>query len=154
MSRDVEGGGDVYLEVQQPYADLILSGDKTVETRTYALPAEFVGRKIHILRSPAGAAGRSAVPDAVAPEAAAKLGLDVVGWASFGSCAPYPDEAAWRADRAAHCVDVDAPAYGWPAEGVIYAWRVDAVEALSPRPLSAPIRRHLRSLFRCCAVGP
>ena len=55
---------EVGLECQRPWSQQILTKEKTVETRSYALPAELIGRRIALIETAEGVARQSA--DAVA----------------------------------------------------------------------------------------
>ncbi|CAM9380591.1 unnamed protein product, partial [Phaeothamnion confervicola] len=66
----------VGLEMQQPWAQRLLAGEKTVETRAYPLPPGLVGRRIMIIQSDAGRDGVSALGNNVA---AGAPGLTLVG---------------------------------------------------------------------------
>ena len=61
------------LELKEPWASAVLDGSKTIETRTYDLPAALVGKPLILLSTPeesgggdVGAAGRRARGAAVA----------------------------------------------------------------------------------------
>lgn len=137
----------VGLEVQEPFCGMLLAGRKSVETRSYALPAALLGRPVELVRSGEGVAGSSAVPDAVP---AGTTGLAVVGRVVFAACERYESEAAWLADAERHRVPADSP-YRWSEESPVYAWTVREV-AVAPAPLPVPQMRRLhRSLFRLCA---
>ena len=55
----------VGLEMQAPWAEELLSGRKTIETRTYPLPESLIDKKIWIIESKEGTAGKSSVADHV-----------------------------------------------------------------------------------------
>ena len=134
------------LEVQSPWAELLLAGDKAVETRGYALPAE-------LLPAPGG----RTVPVALVrapPGGLAAAGLaagELIGVVGFAASARYADAERWAADEPAHRVPAAHPAFGWAAcGGELHAWTVADRAALpSPVPVAlAESQRLLRSVFR------
>ena len=112
--------GSVALEVQQPWSDLLLSGDKVVETRRYPFPPWLLGQRINILQSAAGTPGISAVPDEIWPS---DKRFALPGWIVVSDCILYSSPDQWEADAAHHRVPIDdAGAYGWDAERELYGW--------------------------------
>jgi hypothetical protein len=144
------------LEINADWAELILSGTKTVELRDWALPGAAVGRRVGLLAptSPAGGA-----PGAPALAAHATLGpatpARMVGWARFGPPFRYESAAAAAADQARTRVPAGSPFllapphrppsaaptlfWGWP---VLAAGRADP-----PAPPPPGGRRLIRSLW-------
>ena len=104
------------LQVSEPWAALLLSGAKPVETRSYPLPAALLNRKLAVILSSSAtaapaAAAASSVSDTVAAGAA---NLSRTGTVTFTSCRRYASEAEWAADEARHLVKSDSP-FGWKA---------------------------------------
>jgi len=129
--------------MQAPWAALILWGYKTVETRSYPLPIELVGREVFIVESAEGQACVSAVADEVA---AAAPGLRILGTVVFSGCVAYPSREAWEADEYRHRVPSTSP-YGWSDSKTIYGWEVQAVKPFAtPAPVPA-MQRVVRSIF-------
>lgn len=135
------------LEMQDPWAMYILTGEKKIETRAYSLPAALIGRKIIILQSRRGKAGVSALGDTV------DLHFDLVeqvGWCEFDRVITYRDQAAFEADKELHMVE-SGSGYGWQAglTEAIFGWVVGeygTFEAEYREFNDKAIRRH-RSLF-------
>lgn len=135
--------GPVGLEVQRPWSQMILTGTKSVETRTYPLPATLVGRAIYVLETEENLAGTSCLADRVD---AGDPSVQLVGTVTFGSCVAYASKDEWLADEARHCVPPDS-SYGWSRERIIYGWRV-ASFTRHERPHPCPmLERRQRSLF-------
>ena len=40
------------INIQFPISELILSGKKTIETRTYALPEKYIERDLYLIETP------------------------------------------------------------------------------------------------------
>jgi len=135
--------GPVGLEVQAPWATLLLWGYKTVETRAYPLPPELIGREIFLVESAEGRAGVSAVADEVA---AGSPGLRILGTVVFSGSIHYRDRDAWVADEYRHRVPSNSP-YSWTKDTSKYGWVVQVAKPLAtPAPVPA-MRRALRSIF-------
>lgn len=129
-----EGWGkcDFGLEMQSPWAGLLLEGKKTIETRAYDLPPALLGRRIDILQSKTGSTvsslGNVVAVGAVEDEATVRR----VGWCTFTRVIRYQDRESFEADEAAHLVKKDS-AFGWK-EGitkVVYGWVVGTVSCLN-----------------------
>lgn len=135
--------GAIGLEMQAPWAALLLWGYKTVETRLYPLPDELLGREVFIIESAEGAACVSGVADDVQ---AGAPGLRVLGTAVFSGSPAYPDRMSWEADEHRHRVPPTSP-YGWKEGRTIYGWEVSCVRPLA-HPVPVPeMHRIVRSVF-------
>ena len=138
------GMGRFALEMQAPWARRLLDGDKTVETRSYPLPAELVGRSIELMESKPGQDGVSSLGDTVE---ALCPGLSVVGRVTFSSSEAYSSRDAWAADEPRHLVSPTSEGYGWKGPKSVFAWVVSEVTAY-PKPRAVRrMKRALRSLF-------
>lgn len=94
------------INIQFPISQLILSGDKTVETRTYPLPANYVNQPLYLVETP-GKEG--------------KFASRVVAIVRFGEPFLYKNEEEFYADHKRHKVDPKSPwrwnekaKWGWP----------------------------------------
>lgn len=136
--------GRFALEMQAPWARRLLDGDKTVETRSYPLPAGLVGRSIEVMESKPGEDGVSSLGDTV--EALCSE-LSVVGRVTFSSSEAYSSRDAWAADESRHLVSPTSEGYGWKGPESVFAWAVGEVTAY-PKPRAVRrMTRALRSLF-------
>ena len=116
--------GKVALEVQQPWADLLLNGEKTVETRTYPFPPWLWGDKIDVLQAAEGTPGVSAVPDSVY---SGDPRFQLAGWIEVQKCFKYASREEWASDTDRHRVPIDeAGAYGWSDDRDLYGWVVSS----------------------------
>ena len=95
------------LEVQQPWATMLLQGEKTVETRRYPLPEWAKGAEVVILDPGYVSAGVSSLGDRPRAGAASLLGVVV-----FSECVSYASEEAWNADVSRHRIG-SGGAYAW-----------------------------------------
>ena len=110
------------FNVQTPWADLLLTGKKVVETRTYPMPTKYEGIEIAVIETP-GKFG--------------KFEARIVGTIIFGKSFDYKSEAKFRADKKRHLVDTQDALFGWPEEGSKWAWPVISFVKFD-RPYPAP----------------
>ena len=135
----------VGLEVQAPWADAILRGEKAVETRSYPLPDALLGRPLWMLESVSGAACVSSIPDLVP---AGDSRMRVTGAFKVVRQYRYESAAVFAAEEPRHLVSPTNP-YAWRENRRLWAW---VVEPITPKvdvsTASLPVcRRRLRSLF-------
>ena len=137
--------GRFALEMQSPWSKRLLNGEKTVETRSYALPAGLLGRPIEVMESQPGRDGVSALGDTVE---AFFPGLSVLGRVVFKSSEAYTSQEAWARDEPRHLVPPSSVAYGWrPPPRSVYGWTVGEVTTY-PKPRAVRrMQRAFRSLF-------
>lgn len=140
----------VGLELQRPWASLVLDGTKTVETRSYPLPAALLGRPVAVLETQEGTAGSSALPDEVPAD---DPSVRLLGTVTFSSNLAYASHEEWLADFPRHRVPADSP-YAWTKDRVVFGWVVGAAQP-NAQPSGAPsLSRRLRSLFELDAPVP
>lgn len=127
------------LDVQSPWSHALLDGSKTIETRSYPMPAEFEGMTLGLLVTASEAAAGTA--------AAAGPSL-LIGTATFGRSVRYETKAAWAADTAKHLVpEAEAGAFGWTDSAEKFGWPVLAVSTAHYPVCPPPMARVLRSIF-------
>lgn len=134
------------LEVQQPWAELLLAGRKSIETRDYPLPPHLLDVPLAVVQSAVGGLATHGLASG-----------HIVGTVAFSVCKEYTSRELWAADSAQHCVPADAPAtaFGWDQDAFDagkrkYWWGVSRVHAITP---AAPVAltesdRVVRSIFR------
>lgn len=136
------------LEVQAPFSLYIATGLKTVETRSYALPNELLGRRILLCESVQGTAMVSNITgDAVL---AGQDGLQIIGEIVINKCVEYKSSEEWEQDRDKHMVPVSS-LYDWSPtpDGRRWGWFIETA-VVYDKPKSVPaMKRSFRSLFGC-----
>jgi len=139
------------LDVQIPWSAKLLSGEKSIETRSYPLPLEFLGLELAILESPEKVGlwveGAAAFSDPLL--CATQQAASVVGTVSFSASKRYVLKEEWIKDRAAHGVYEEEGVMGWKDCQEKWAWVVSRVRAF-PEPvpvLVTPGQRLFRSFF-------
>jgi len=139
------------LEMQKPWAALLVSGEKKIETRAYELPVSLQGRRILILESQAGVCGVSSLGDIIDSEKnKIENYVKILGWAVFDRVIEYKDKTSFERDEKLHLVEADS-GYGWK-EGktnVVYGWVVSdlGTSATAAANVGAIVRR-MRSLYQ------
>ena len=93
LPRNIPG-----LNVQSPWAEMIVSGRKTVETRFYPLPLHYVGESLAIIATP----GRKS-----------KQRSHIVGIVIFDKSFLYADARAFYLDRHRHLITPETELFGW-----------------------------------------
>ncbi len=112
------------INIQYPISQLILSGEKVIETRTYPIPKQYVGKELAIVETPG--------PDG-------KFKARIVGTIVFSGCFLYSDKNTFYKDIKKHCVSEDSP-WRWDDEKPKWGWKIKALMRLE-RPVPAPKRR-------------
>lgn len=93
------------INIQFPISELILNGEKTIETRTYPLPKKFEGIPLLIVETP-GRIGN--------------FKARIRGIVTFSGSFKYKNKSEFYADSKKHCVTdespwkwLDKPKWGW-----------------------------------------
>lgn len=145
------------LEMQQPYSEFVLNGQKSIESRAYPLPEALIDVKIEILQSEKGQDRVSSVPDRVILQKSSDNNSSIqsplkrIGWVKFAKCIQYKSRERFEADREKHLVDPNS-GYSWNDDRPMYGWVVgsyqkqDAVDDDGGSVDIVAIRR-MRSLF-------
>ena len=113
------------INIQTPWSELLINGDKSVETRSYPLPEKYMGEELALIETP-GRYGR--------------FKARIIGTITFSHSFKYPDQKAWQDDYNRHCVAVDDPIYNWKDDKPKYGWVVSKVTKFD-KPLDIRKRR-------------
>src|SRR3989338_7516120 len=101
------------LNIQFPISRMILSGQKTIETRTYPIPPAYLGKELVIIETP-GKLGR--------------FKARMIGLVTFGESFQYRSKSAFYRDTPKHCVTPDS-IWAWNASKGKWGWPILRVEA-------------------------
>jgi hypothetical protein len=112
------------INIQFPISRLILSGKKTVETRTYPIPEHYIGRELALIETP----GRNGDFEA-----------RIIGTIIFSGCFAYQNKTRFYADAERHHVSADSP-WRWNDEKPKWGWEIIKMTRLE-KPIPAPKRR-------------
>ncbi len=108
------------INIQWPWSALLLTGHKTVETRTYPIPAHYIGAELAIIETPG-------------PHGKNEAGIDkarIIGTIVFESCFEYRTRDQWLQDLKRHCVPPNDALYGFKQGSPKWGWVVRQVRAL------------------------
>lgn len=112
------------INIQYPISRLILEGAKTIETRTYPIPKEYIGKEMAIIETP-GKEGN--------------FKARVVGLIVFGESFLYEDEQSFYADSKRHCVTKRSP-WRWTGDKKKVGWPILRVTPLKNAVLAPSLK--------------
>lgn len=105
MSKSYTG-----INIQWPISELIISGEKTIETRTYPIPENYLNQEMLLIETP-GKSGKFK----------ARIRAIII----FKKCFKYSSKTQFHKDVKKHCVEKgsiwdwkDKPKWGWEVEVV------------------------------------
>lgn len=101
------------LNVQAPWARLLLEGAKTIETRTYPLPKKYQGQDLWLIETP----GRLG-----------KFKARVIGVIRFSGCKQYKSAEAFYNDSDLHLIEAGAKDYTWHPGVKKFGWIVERTD--------------------------
>jgi hypothetical protein len=136
-----EDAPDFGLEMQAPWCDRLLKGEKTIEVRSYPLPSSLIGTKMYIIETQEGTAGVSALADriklyhlciAAGDDAGANSCNKfprIIGWCKFHAIKEYRSQKEFEADGSYHLVS-SGSGYAWKpgVTNILYGWVAHEVE--------------------------
>ena len=122
------------VHIQYPWSQLLLSGEKTVETRKYPLPKKFEDVSLAIIET----AGKSK------PTFKARI----VGIITFSNSIEYKNFEDWKLDEKRHSVSVDNPIFAYKENVRKYGWVVKSVTKLK-EPCLPPKKRGIVFALNC-----
>ncbi|MBK7844120.1 MAG: hypothetical protein IPJ71_10565 [Bdellovibrionales bacterium] len=106
------------INIQWPISELILSGKKSIETRTYPIPPDYIGKELALIETP----GKSG-----------KFKARIVGIITFSDCFKYSNKAEFYNDSPKHFVTPNSK-WAW-LDKAKWGWRIDRVVPLqAPKP--------------------
>jgi hypothetical protein len=125
------------LNIQTPWARLLLEGKKTIETRTYPLPEKYRGQDLWLIETP----GKLR-----------KFKARVIGVIRFSQSKTYGSATEFYDDFELHLIHASSTDYAWKPGVPKFGWIVASVQsansfdAPSPRGIvySRPFDRNLR----------
>jgi hypothetical protein len=98
------------VNIQFPISREILAGKKTIETRTYPLPLEYVGQELAVIETP-GSTG--------------EFKARVVATIRFGESFRYKNKKEFYSDSKRHLVTPNSP---WRWEKPKWGWPILAID--------------------------
>lgn len=113
------------INIQAPWAYLLIDGSKSVETRSYPIPKKYEGVELALIETP----GKSK-----------KFKSRIIGTVTFSHSFRYPDEISWKDDYNRHKVEEDDKNYGWKNNKPKYGWVVSNIKKFD-EPVDPPPKR-------------
>lgn len=108
------------INIQWPISELILSGKKTIETRTYPIPKKYLNEEMILIETP-GKKG--------------KFKSRMRAIIKFTDCFEYKSKSSFYRDSARHCVTPNSE-WAWQPERGKWGWIVVVVKVFeSPMAL-------------------
>ena len=104
------------INIQWPISELILKGDKTIETRTYPIPSKLLNQDLVMVETP-GKLG--------------KFKARNVAIIRFTECFPYTSKEEFYMDYDRHKV-LPESIWAWREEAPKWGWKVEVLKLISP----------------------
>lgn len=101
------------INIQYPISQLIIKGIKTIETRTYPIPAKYLNQEMALIETP-GKEG--------------KFKARVIAIIKFTQCFQYSTKKEFYSDSGKHCVTKNSK-WSW-REGEKWGWPVKVIQIL------------------------
>lgn len=102
------------INIQYPISRLILDGKKTIETRTYPIPKNYVGQEMALVETP----GKDG-----------KFKSRIIAIIKFGPSFKYESENKFYSEYSLHCVDPESP-WAWNPSKEKWGWPVEVIHIL------------------------
>ena len=103
------------INIQQPISQLIMKGKKTIETRTYPIPAKYINQEMLLIETP-GKNGHFI--------------SRIIGIIKFTDCFEYKSKKEFYSQENKHCVTKDSM-WAWQ-NGAKWGWKVEVIQIISP----------------------
>jgi hypothetical protein len=120
------------LNIQEPWATLLINGEKSVETRSYPLPNKYEGVELALIATP----GKKR-----------KFKAQIIGLVTFSHSFQYQNIKDWTDDSNRHCI-FPGSIYYWDVNKQKYGWVVSNIEKFN-KPLDPPIKRGIIFVRDC-----
>ena len=127
------------INIQWPWSEYLVSGKKTIETRTYPIPLKHIGVELAIIETPG-------------PKGKKLAGIEkarIIGTIIFESSFQYKSRKDWEKDVKKHLVGSSADDFTWEDRGgEVWGWKVKKVTKLKKNK-PAPIKRGIVFASAC-----
>ena len=114
------------INIQYPISTLIVEGKKTIETRTYPIPANYVNKEMALIETP----GKSG-----------KFKARIIAIIKFTDCFQYKNKKEFYSQTDKHCVTRNS-IWSWD-EGEKWGWAVEVLKTFAP-PILPPKKRGIK----------
>lgn len=121
------------LNVRFPWSTLLISGVKTVETRSYPLSKKYEGVPLALIETP-GKYGR--------------FKSRIICTITFSHSFEYPDKNSWKDDYNRHKVEEGDEFCDWKEDKKKYGWVVSSISKLE-QPVCPPSKKGIIFTKNC-----
>jgi hypothetical protein len=125
------------INIQSPFAELLINSDKCVETRTYPLPLKYEGEELALIETP-GKIG--------------KFKARIIGTITFSHSFKYDNLHEWISDYNRHRVEQESN-FGWNEDKDTYGWVVSQIYKFD-EPFPAPENKGIVFTNNCNTTVP
>lgn len=126
------------INIQSPWATLLINGEKCVETRSYALPSKYEGEELALIETP----GKSR-----------NFKARIIGIITFSHSFKYANKEVWLEDYCRHLVKDSDNNYGWKSEKPKYGWVVSDIKKFEEYQ-QAPTNKGIIFTNNCFEIIP
>jgi hypothetical protein len=140
LLNDAAVSGIPGINIQWPWSRLLLSGRKSIETRSYPLPEKYTNTWLALIETPG--------PNGKANGVGAAR---IVGAIIFNESFEYRSARAWREDFRRHLVQPNDRNFSYSRTNTKWGWIVESVISFS-EPKSAPARKGI-VFTKCCFLA-
>ena len=108
------------INIQWPISELIINGKKTIETRTYPIPKNYLGKEMLLIETP----GKNR-------EFKSRIRAKII----FTRCFEYLNEKSFYKDQKLHCV-TPGSGWAWNDDKGKWGWELRIIEVFdTPIPM-------------------
>ena len=123
MSKSKLGKSYAGINIQFPISQLILSGKKSIETRTYPIPKKYVGKAMLMIETPGKKGGFKS---------------RIVAIIKFDNCFEYKNSKEFYKDKKKHFVAEDS-LWAWNDKKPKWGWSVQILKRFKKAlPMNKP----------------
>jgi hypothetical protein len=117
------------INIQWPWSELLLSGKKTIETRSYPIPEKFKNVEMAIIETPGPNGKKNGIMEA-----------RIVGTITFSNSTEYKTKVQWLKDQDKHLVTPDDKQFSFRSDKAKWGWIVKDIRRFD-LPKSPPKKR-------------
>ncbi len=126
------------INIQWPWSQLLLSGEKTVETRGYDISEKYRGVELALIETPG-------------PRGKKEAGIErsrIIGTIVFEKTYRYQSKKHWQSEERLHHVPTKDPQYAWSNRDEKWGWKVKSIKALK-KPMPSPKKKGIVYAISC-----
>ncbi len=125
------------VNIQWPWSDLIVSGTKTIETRSYRLPSKHLNQPLALIETPGPRGRRAGISSA-----------RITAVIRFAESYQYESQAHWENEFKLHRVPLDDPQFKYTSRKPRWAWKLQVLCTYDP-PEPAPKKKGIVFASKC-----